>query len=57
LLTEKTKLAGSVKGRAGGTTGRLEDKTISQMTAKYAVAVVQVCFALHNVRTRFFMVQ
>jgi integrase len=49
LLNEKAKLTGSVKGRAGGTTGKLKNKNISQLTAKYATAVVQSFFAFHNV--------
>lgn len=49
LLGEKAKLSGSIPGRAGGTTGKLKDKTISQLTAKYASAVVQSFFAFHNV--------
>lgn len=48
LLTSKAIETGSVKGRAGGTTGRLREKTLSQSTAKHAVVVVQSFFAFHN---------
>jgi len=49
LLESKAKLTGGVKGRAGGTTGRLKEKTLSQLTAKHAVTVVQSFFAFYNV--------
>lgn len=48
LMESKAKLTGSVKGRAGGTTGRFKEKTLSQLTAKHAVTVVQSFFAFYN---------
>lgn len=48
LLKLKAQRTGSVRGRCGGTTGTFKDKTLSQLTAKLAVAAVQSFFSFHN---------